>query len=79
MMCDKEFFLKNAISFFFSNQIQNGFHRSEGLIFLDLMHLKKIKFKIDGTFRKNCPSHQIVGNFSKFSKWKIKTLVLKSR
>ena len=37
MMCDKNFFLKNAISFLFSNRIQNGFHRSEGLIFLDLM------------------------------------------
>ena len=37
MMCDKNFFLKNAISFLFSNGIQNGFHRSEGLIFLDSM------------------------------------------
>ena len=37
MMCDKNFFLKNAISFLFSDRIQNGFHRSEGLIFLDLM------------------------------------------
>ena len=37
MMCDKNFFLKNAISFLFFNGIQNGFHRSEGLIFLDLM------------------------------------------
>ena len=43
MICDKNFFLKNAISFLFSNRIQNGFHRSEGLIFLDLMHLKKNK------------------------------------
>ena len=43
MMCDKNFFLQNAISFFFFNGIQNGFHRSEGLIFLDLMHLKKNK------------------------------------
>ena len=41
MMCDKNFFLKNAISFLFSNRNQNGFHRSEGLIFLDLTHLKK--------------------------------------
>ena len=40
-MCDKNFFLKNAISFLFSNRNQNGFHRSEGLIFLDLTHLKK--------------------------------------
>ena len=37
MMCDKNFFLKSVISFFFSNRIQNGFHQSEGLIFLDLM------------------------------------------
>ena len=43
MMCDKDFFLKNAITFFFSNQIPNGLHRSEGLIFLNLMHLKKNK------------------------------------
>ena len=28
---------ENAITFLFSNQIQNGLHRSEGLIFLDLM------------------------------------------
>ena len=39
MMCDKIFFLKNAISFFFSNRIQNGFHQSEGLIFLDLIYI----------------------------------------
>ena len=41
MMCDKNFFLENAISFLFFNRIQNGFHRPEGLIFHDLMHLKK--------------------------------------
>ena len=41
MICDKNFFLKNAISFLFSNRIQNGLYRPEGLIFLDLMHLKK--------------------------------------
>ena len=40
-MCDKHFFLKNAISFFFSNRIQDGFHRSEGLIFVDIMQFKK--------------------------------------
>ena len=41
MMCDKNFFHENAISLLFSNRIQNGFHRSEGLIFLDLMQFKK--------------------------------------
>ena len=43
MICDKNFLLKNAITFLFFNRIQNGFHRPEGLIFLDSMHLKKNK------------------------------------
>ena len=43
MICDKNFLLKNAITFLFFKRIQNGFHRPEGLIFLDLMHLKKNK------------------------------------
>ena len=34
---------ENAITFLFSNRIQNGLHRSEGLIFLDLMKFKKNK------------------------------------
>ena len=59
MMCDKNFFLKNAISFFFSKWIENGFHRSEGLIFLDSMHLEKIPhFKVQNRwdiFRKKLP------------------------
>ena len=37
MICDKNFFLKNAITFLFFNRFQNGFHRPEGLIFVDLM------------------------------------------
>ena len=58
MMCDKNFFLQNAISFLFSNRIQNGFHRSEGLIFLDLMQFKKNKVQNRwDIFEKNCPSH----------------------
>ena len=34
---------ENAITVLFSNRIQNGLHRSEGLIFLDLMKFKKNK------------------------------------
>ena len=41
-MWQKLFFL-NAITFLFFNRIQNGFHRPEGLIFLDLMKFKKNK------------------------------------
>ena len=37
MICDKNFFHKNAVTFLFPNRLQNGLHRPEGLIFVDLM------------------------------------------
>ena len=35
------FFLKTLYLFSFPTKFKNGFHRSEGLIFLDSMHHKK--------------------------------------
>ena len=55
MICDKNFFFKNAITFLFFNRIQNGFHLPEGLIFLDLMHLKKNKVQNRWDISKKLP------------------------
>ena len=55
MMCDKNFFLKNAVSFLFSNRIQNGLHHPWGLIFLYFMQILKKKIKICLKFWKSQP------------------------
>ena len=45
-MCDKKCFIKNAVTFLFSNRFQHGSHRPEGLIFDDLMQFEKIKIQL---------------------------------
>ena len=67
---------ENAITFLFSNRIQNGLHRSEGLIFLDLMKFKKNKVQKWLVVSKNSLNPN---KFFKFFWVKIKTLVLTSR